>query len=224
MATFEQSRHGTVTTTDQTLAFSSNVKAGSLLVVGIRESATPSGNPTITDSLGNTYTLAQAFADQFVYYTKTASAGACTVTLNAVGSNANRMVILEFSGTFGAAPFHTAATGVNQGFTPITSNAVTPSAANGVMLALCAFNGTIDVTFSVTGGSGYTLGPVSTGGTTGRVAAAYLTFTSAASYSVTMASSGPGNGLRIQNIAFIENAVATPAAAFGRYRIAGARR
>jgi hypothetical protein len=224
MATFEQSRHGTVTTTDQTLAFTSNVKAGSLLVVGIRESATPSGNPTITDSLGNTYTLAQAFADQFVYYTKTASAGACTVTLDALGSNANRMVILEFSGTFGDAPFHTAAAGVQQGFTPITSNAVTPSAANGVMLALCAINGTAEVTFTVVGGSGYTLGPVATGGTTGRVAAAYLTFTSAASYSVTMAASAPANGLRLQNIAFVENAIATPAAAFGRYRIAGARR
>jgi hypothetical protein len=205
MATFEQSRHGTVSTTDQTLAFSSNVKAGSLLVVGIRESATPSGNPTITDSLGNTYTLAQAFANQFVYYTKTASAGACTVTLDAVGSNANRMVILEFSGTFGAAPFHTAAAGVDQAFSPITSNAVTPSAANGVMIALCANNNTADGTFTVTGGSGYTLGPVATGGSTGRVAAAFLTFTSAASYSVTMSATSIGNNLRIQNIAFVES-------------------
>jgi hypothetical protein len=37
------------------------------------------------------------------------------------------------------------------------------------------------------------------------VAAAYLTFTSAAAYSVTMASSITGNGLRIQNIAFVED-------------------
>jgi hypothetical protein len=205
MATLEQSRHGTVSTPDQSLAFTSNVTAGNLLVMGMREGATPPGNPTVTDSLGNTWTLAQAFADQFFYYTKTASSGACTVTVNSQGTVSTRMVILEFSGTFGTAPFHTAATGVNQGFSPITSNAVTPSAANGVMIALCANNSASESTFTVTGGSGYTLGPVATGGTTGRVAAAYLTFTSAASYSVTMAATNVGNGLRIQNIAFVES-------------------
>ena len=224
MATFVQSRHSTATTADQSLAFTSNVTAGNLLVMGMREGATPPGNPTVTDSLGNTWTLAQAFSNQFVYYTKTASSGACTVTVNSQGTVSTRMVILEFSGTFGTAPFHTAATGVSQGFSPITSNAVTPSAANGVMIALCANDATTDSTFTVTGGSGYTLGPVATGGTTGRVAAAYLTFTSAASYSVTMSATNVGNGLRIQNIAFVEDAGGGPAAAFGRYRIAGARR
>jgi len=225
MATFLQARHSAATTPDQSLAFTSPVVAGSLLVLGMREGATPPGNPTVTDSLGNTWTLAQAFVNQFVYYTKTASAGTCTVSVNSQGTVSTRMSILEFSGTFGDAPFHTAATGVQQGFSPITSNALTPSSASGVMVGLCANDGTVSNTFVLNSG-GYTLGPAAEGGgTVGRMIPAYLTFTSAASYAVGIGTTTtPGNGLRIQNIAFTENAIATPAAAFGRYRIAGARR
>jgi len=205
MATFVQAKASTATTVDQSLAFTDPVVAGNLLVMGMREGATPSGNPTITDSLGNTWTLAQAFTNQFVYYTKTASSGACTVTVNSQGTVSTRMMILEFSGTFGTAPFHTAATGVQQAGSPITSNAVTPSAANGVMVALFANEGATSGTIAVTSG-GYTLGPCAEGGVnTGRVGPAYLTFSSASAYSVTMSISAPGNGTRIQNIAFVES-------------------
>jgi hypothetical protein len=206
MATaFVQARHSTATTPDQSLAFTDPVVAGNLLVLGMREGATPPGNPTVTDSLGNTWTLAQAFANQFVYYTKTASSGACTVTVNSQGTVSTRMMILEFSGTFGTAPFHTAAAGVQVNGGTVTSNAVTPSAASGVMVALCANDNTADSVFSLVSG-GYTLGPAAaTGGTNGRVIPAYLTFSSAASYSVTISGTNFGNVLRIQNIAFVES-------------------
>jgi hypothetical protein len=172
--------------------------------MGMREGATPPGNPTVTDSLGNTWTLAQAFSNQFLYYTKTASSGACTVSVNSQGTVSTRMVILEFSGTFDTAPFHTTSAGVSVSASSVTSSAITPSAANGVMVALCANDGTSSGAFSITGG-GYTLGPVAEGGTTGRVAAGYLTFSSASSYSVTFSMpAGFGNGLRVQNIAFVE--------------------
>lgn len=205
MATFVQAKASTVTTIDQSVAFDSNVTAGNLLVLCMRESTNFIANPSITDSLGNTWTLAQQFDRGFIYYTKSGSSGACTVTIDSQGTIATRAVIFEFGGTWGTAPFHSAATGLYVTASPAASNAVTPSAANGVMVAML---GTVsDTNPHAISSGGYTLGPVASL----RVAPAYLLFSSAASYAATYtASANISNGGSLHNIAFTESGGGSP--------------
>jgi len=103
-----QTRHDYSST--NTLAFSSNVTAGSLLIVASLGSSSATGNPT--DSLGNTYTLAKkgdatGSGGASVWYAFSVTGGACTVTFPTIGDQANDLI--ELSGTVGESdPFDNA--------------------------------------------------------------------------------------------------------------------
>jgi hypothetical protein len=215
MSTFIQSRAGTATTVNQTLAYASNVTAGSLLVAFIRAGADTTATPTITDTLLNTWVSAQVGGSgnrNVVLYTVSASGGANTVSLTGNNSTSSRMTIHEFGGTWGAA-FDQAGTVVSGTTSPISATGVTPIAANGVMFATC---GTVSDAhpFTINAG-GYTLDVVSGN----RAATAYLLFSSAGAYTPEWTVTGASSRV-LQNISFVEVASSsTPA--FGRYGVRG---
>src|SRR3990167_10511030 len=86
-----------------TLAFVSDVLAGSAVIV-VAEWNNATDTPTVTDSQGNTYTLAelQAFAAAGlsigVWTTPNTSAGALTVTITEAGSDFDFLFVEEVTG------------------------------------------------------------------------------------------------------------------------------
>lgn len=214
MASFIQAKAGSATTADQSVTFDSNVTAGSLLVLTMGEGATPPGDPTITDTLGNTWRKAQGGGRNFIMYTVSSSGGACTVSINSQGTSSTRAVILEFGGTWGTSPLDTLATPASVSASPAASNAATPSSANGVMVGFL-FTISNATSFAISAG-GYTIGPVA--GL--RCVPSYRVFSSAAAYSVTYtAGAGISAGGTLQNVAFIESASSGPG--FRPYYITG---
>lgn len=156
MASHLQSRASASVNASQSLAYTSNVTSGSLLVVHVRESTTTSTDPTLSDTIGNTYILAQRATRAWVFYCKSASGGANTVSLVST-STAATMCIFEFGGTWDASPTVTAATATTDSSSPVTAPSVSPSAANGVTLAGVS---TLSASNPFAATSPYTLGPV----------------------------------------------------------------
>lgn len=201
MATHLQSVAAPSTTADLSVAYASNVTAGSLLVLCSREGSAPVGDPSVTDTLGNTWVRAQQAARSFVFYTVSASSGANTVTYDSQGTTSSRVVVFEFGGTWPANPLDTVAVATVPTASPATANSVTPTAANGVVVSLLGTT-TDSNPFAISAG-GYTLGPVASN----RCAPAYLLFSSIAAYAPTYtAGAGISGGTNaLQNIAFIES-------------------
>lgn len=216
MASFVQALASGVTTADQSLAFSSDVSAGSLLVVCMREGTNPTGSPTITDSRANSWSIAQRTVRATIAYAVASSSGPCTVTVDAMQAISTRLVIMEFSGSWSATPLDVVATSIAVGSSPVTANAVTPSAPNGVAVSLLSTVSDANP-FAITAG-GYTLGPVA--GV--RVAPAYRTFSAIAPYAPTYTAGALiSNDGDLQNVAFIETASGgggNAPAAIARYR------
>ena len=216
MASFLQAKAETVTTADLTVAYDSNITSGSLLVLCAREGANPPGNPTITDTLSNTWTLVQQSGRNFIYCTVSASGGANTVTYDSQGTISSRVVVFEFSGTWPANPTDALATATTPNTSPATANSVTPSAANGVAVSFLGTQNDANP-FAISSG-GYTLGPVASN----RCAPAYLVFSSIAAYAPTYtAGAGISGTNALQNVAFIETGGSPSTPAFGRYGVRG---
>jgi hypothetical protein len=131
------------------LAFTSNVTAGSLLVVAIRSSANNPSDPTVTDTLSNTWSkdvASTAASGGRVYLYSTIANGSGANTVQVAGTTATRLAVWEFAGSWDSSRVEdfegAAATG---SVSPEATNAVTTASA-GLVLALM---GTVsDVTFS----------------------------------------------------------------------------
>jgi hypothetical protein len=145
----------------QTLAFDSNVGAGNLLIASIRESGGTGGVwASVTDSLGNTWNQgvrgASGSGTVQMFWTKSVSAGACTVTFDGGSNVALRCTLHEFSGTFGATPIDQTAANTGDGTSPDASSSITPANANALLFSVCGSSA--DFTASSAGAS-WTLGP-----------------------------------------------------------------
>lgn len=117
--------------TTVSVAFGSNVTAGNLIHVFVlfRDAGEGSTN-SITDSLGNTYTLIETVTrtNRIMphYYAKNISGGACTVTLNTPGSNQFRsLAVVEISGLDTTSPLDVFSSSVQE--TPTTTTDATVS-------------------------------------------------------------------------------------------------
>lgn len=155
--------------TSITLAFGSNVTAGSLIVVGWRYGSS-ARTVTLSDTLGNTYanvTASEAFnatdgTTVGIGYAMNSGAGADTVTFAISGAAANlRFAISEFSGGATSSAFDqaNAATGNTS---PLSAGSVTPG-VNGELIFVVAHEGnngdftagtdfTLNTTVPATGG------------------------------------------------------------------------
>src|SRR3954463_3243908 len=85
-------------------AFASNVTAGNFIAVGCVSSTAAIPTNAVTDNLSNTYTQTAPAQDAgsgirtAIHYAKNVTGGACTVTLDATGSDFQSIAISEFSG------------------------------------------------------------------------------------------------------------------------------
>jgi len=198
MATFIQSRASTSASIDQSLAYTSNVTAGSLLLVVVRESAAQTADPVVTDSRSNTYTKVREEASGgggsvlSLFVAVNASAGANTVSVNSDNASATRFTIHEFGGTWPADPRDQNAGNNSAG--SASSPYATPTLNPGGPALVFACIGTqSDVAFSGAG-TGFTLGPVATAAT-GRLTSGYNIVSGAGAVGASFSwSSGTANG------------------------------
>jgi len=127
---------GTSTTTPVTLT--SNVTVGNVLVVGVGWGTANAVSPTVTDNLGNVYTLQDStllVADNqrlATYVAPITVGGACTVTYNiGTGVDFRTIVVGEYSGLTGTVDQHNI-TSTSTGSTStdgVTTPSVTTTAA-----------------------------------------------------------------------------------------------
>jgi hypothetical protein len=114
-------------------ALASNVTAGSLLVMGIT-AGSADGVVSVTDTMGNTWTLVTSIASAdrktWLYYAKNAAAGATTITITFTASTFPDSVatIREYSGMNTTAPLDVSATG-NSGTSYVTTLTSSATAA-----------------------------------------------------------------------------------------------
>lgn len=138
-------------------AFTSNVTAGSLLVVLVTHNG-GTGTATCADSLGQTFTLAvgptqtpDTTFNQWIFYFPNSSAGANTVTVTfSVNSNRSRLAILEYSGIATTSPLDVTAAANGTSAAP-NSGAATTGSANELI-----FGGAISFQPDTTAGAGFT--------------------------------------------------------------------
>lgn len=173
-----------------TLAFTSSVTAGNLLIVGC--AAEGSVDPlTVTDNFGTTYTKMDARTGDAnnlaVYAGLAAGSGTCTVTVTGLGGSAtwHRMVMSEFSGA--SVPKDSSANSINN-TSPATVNITTVDSSVMVWAAVAGFDGSN--TFSA--GAGFTLAVQVNGADS--AAAEYQTGMSAGSHTVNMNITAGGTG------------------------------
>ena len=140
---------GTQVDSSSSLAFGSNVTAGSMLIVALRCSAGASC-PSFTDTLSNSYSTAVGNnnGDSFVCiaYALNTTAGANTITQSGCAGTV-RMAISEFSGvsTSGALDLTNNASGVSA---TATSGTVTPTENNEVIIGAAHANDSTDLSAS----------------------------------------------------------------------------
>ena len=126
-------------------AFSTNVKVGSLIVVGVRwEGATTCA---VTDSLGNVYTpvlpagtVITVHRSQ-LFWARSGTAGACTVTATTAVSVPSRLMAIAEYGGVGTGDVYGAA--ANTGVTTSPQVNVTTTTTDALIVGWCAAAGTL---------------------------------------------------------------------------------
>lgn len=114
-------------------AFTSNLTAGNLVVVGGVSYSKVLTATSATDSRSHTYTrdaseTGAATGQADVYSTPNVTAGACTVTLTPSSSSYLSIVMAEVSGAATSSHLDVAATGTGTSTGPVTGNLVTTQA------------------------------------------------------------------------------------------------
>ena len=186
----------------QSLAYTSNVTAGNLLIASVRESGGSGAVwAAVTDSLGNTWNQgvrgASGAGTVQLFWAKSVSTGACTVSFDGGSNVALRCTLHEFSGTFGATPIDQTAYNAGDGTSPDASSSITPANANALLFSVCGSSS--DFTASSAGAS-WTLGPNGFS----RVYGAYRIVSASASYNADWSyTSGGDIGLLIAS--FVES-------------------
>lgn len=123
------------------VAFSSNVRAGDLIIVAVCAfTATVS---SVTDSQSNTYTqvtnspAVNGSDRSYLYYAKNVKGGAVTVTVNfSAGSRVRSIGIYEYMGADPTAPFDKSATAGSGTGTTVAPGAVTPTNNNSLIVSV----------------------------------------------------------------------------------------
>jgi len=134
------------------------VSSGNLIVVSVSGWPNLPASTAVTDSLGNTYSIAgTVFTSQgaysAIYYAKDVIGGSDTVTVNTVKSGGQiSMVVAEFYGADTASPLDQTAGTAGSGTTP-TSGMMTPSMSGELVIGSGTHNGNT----TTTPGSGFTL-------------------------------------------------------------------
>lgn len=144
---------GTVAT--DTLAYASNVTAGSLLILAARHGSATASVSSVTDTLGNTWTLAKRMDDPSghshnIWFANSPTGGANTVTINIDETQSLRWIVLEYSG-LGTASIDVSTSSIGSG-TSADTGGVTPTQSNVLAFSACDVNGVS----GFTAGSGYT--------------------------------------------------------------------
>ena len=149
-----------ITSSAQNLAtlLPSSVTAGNLIVVSVSGWPNLPAATPVTDSLGNTYSIAGTVqvsqgAYSAIYYAKNVKAGVDTVTVRTVNSGGQiSMAVAEFSGADPLSPLDKAAGTAGSGNTP-SSGAMTPGITGELVIGSGTHNGN-----TVTSpGSGFTM-------------------------------------------------------------------
>lgn len=150
----------TASSASDTLAYGSNVTSGSLLVLSARVGGNPTGRTTtVSDSLGQTWSLAQKLEDSvagestYIYYFMNSAAGANTVTL-AISTTATSMrwAVHEYSGAATTNVVDKIST--NTGTTDNPAGTAVTTTADGEMIFGAVTNNAVT---TYTAGTGYTL-------------------------------------------------------------------
>lgn len=139
-------------------AFSSNITAGHLIVVGIT-CYNPGSSITVTDSLSNSYSLAvkeqpvTTTGGAQIFYSVATTGGACTVTVTpAAGSTYLSFSIDEYSFTGSGVSVDSTGTGTNTSTTPATG-ALSPTGTD--LVVGTVYTGGANTSY--TAGTGMTL-------------------------------------------------------------------
>jgi hypothetical protein len=149
-----------ITSSAQSLAaaFPVNVTTGNLIVVSVSGWPNLPASTAVTDSLGNSYSIAGTVltsqgAYSAIYYAKNVKGGADTVTVNTVKSGGQiSMAVAEFSGADTTSPLDKTAGTVGSGNTP-SSGMMTPSMSGELVIGSGTHNGNT----VTTAGSGFTM-------------------------------------------------------------------
>jgi endoglucanase len=126
-----------------TITTTSNVAVGDVVLLAIRVNNTTTTISSVTDSLGNTWTVAIA---QFnastgfslaLYYSQITTGGACTITVNLSVSTGTRFAVEEYSGMVASGTLieGTPSTGIGTGVT-LDSGATTTSTASDTLIGI----------------------------------------------------------------------------------------
>lgn len=139
-------------------AFTSNVTAGSLIIVGVMYEDITTAIATLTDNLGNTYTQIGAITRTLtalglqLFYAYNVTGGACTVSATSTAANPVTIAIHEYSGAMTAGtPFDATAVGTADATQSPDSGNLTTAVASELLFAFAANNRS-----SLTAGAGYT--------------------------------------------------------------------
>ena len=136
----------------------SSVTAGNLIVVSVSGWPNLPALTAVTDSLGNTYSIAGTVlvsqgAYSAIYYAKNVKAGTSTVTFRTVKSGGQiSMVVAEFSGVNTTSPLDKTAGAVGSGNTP-ASGIMIPSLTNELVIGSGTHNGNT----TTRAGAGFTM-------------------------------------------------------------------
>lgn len=141
----------------QHVDFTNAIKAGDLIVVGVRVGNSAATFNLPTDTLSNTYTFVTnviegANSAQSVYYATNTGAGANTVTATWVNPGSGRMIAIEYRGLAVNAALDKFASASGSS-TAFDTSSVTITSANEVLIGFGNYNNSVDLT----AGSGYGL-------------------------------------------------------------------
>jgi hypothetical protein len=139
-----------------TLAFGSNVGSGVLLVALIRIASGTIIVNALTDTLGNTWALAEQSAatggaNCSIWYAPCPTGGACTVTFDWTGTANGMATLAEFSGFSGgvtAGPTNSVANGTNT--TTHSAGDITTTVADSLLTAIFCFESAFTVNSRLT--------------------------------------------------------------------------
>lgn len=141
-----------------TLAYAANVSAGSLLLAFVNVTGATEQVNGITDTLGNTWARAVQSTGAVgrraeIWYTRTASGGANTLTFDFSGAGTNHgVVIAEFSGFSNGVSldqFNSTSNGTNT--TTHSAGSITTTVADAVLVAVFVFDSGFSINGRLTG-------------------------------------------------------------------------
>lgn len=137
----------------QTLAYTSNVTAGNLLVVISAQGTDTSATVTVTDSLGNTYSQAGSYSTNTnpppfglrigLFYCISASSGSCTVTVTPSALVGQNIDIFEYSGILASSPLTATSGNTGTSASPSTGSVTINAAGDLVIGGVLATLGTV---------------------------------------------------------------------------------